>query len=73
MVNPYDIEGVSSAIHTAYHMDPGEKARRMKRLRASVRRRDIFRWVDRYLDAALSKRLPDFPPVEAYVPQISQS
>ncbi len=72
MVNPYDIEGVSSAIHTAYHMDPEEKARRMKRLRASVRRRDIFWWVDRYLDAALSKRLPDFPPVVDYVPQLSQ-
>jgi len=70
LVNPYDVEGVADAVHTAFHMSPGERKSRMVRLRDVVRRSDIFWWVDMFLQAALTKRLVDFPEVEEYLPVI---
>ncbi len=64
LVNPYDVEGISDAIYTAFHMEKGERARRMRWLREHIRRRDIFWWVNTYLKAALSKDLADFPELE---------
>lgn len=55
IVNPYDIEGVSDAIRSAFYMDEKEKMDRMKKLRASIKKRDIFWWVKNYLETALSK------------------
>lgn len=70
MVNPYDIEGMADAIHTAFHMDIAERRLRMKRLRESIRRHNVFRWVDSYLNAAMAKKLGDFPPLDQYIPKI---
>jgi trehalose 6-phosphate synthase len=66
LVNPHDIEGIADAIHQAFFMDKQERASRMRRLRESVQRNDIFRWVDSYLRAAIAKDLRDFPPVEQF-------
>jgi trehalose 6-phosphate synthase len=52
MVNPYDIEGVANAIHRAYNMSLDERRSRMRRLRKSIRKRDIFWWVDSFIRAA---------------------
>lgn len=52
MVNPYDIEGVADAIYRAYNMSLSERQLRMRRLRRSVAKRDIFWWVDFFLWAA---------------------
>lgn len=52
LVNPYDIEGVAYAIHRAYDMSAGERQMRMQRLRQSIAKRDIFWWVDSFLQAA---------------------
>jgi len=52
LVNPYDIEGVASAIYRAYNMDIDERKARMRRLRNSIRRRDIFWWLDLFSRAA---------------------
>lgn len=52
LVNPYDVEGVAEAIHTAFQMGADERRRRMRGLRESVRAEDIFWWVDTFLDAA---------------------
>jgi trehalose 6-phosphate synthase len=52
MVNPYDIEGVANAIHRAYNMSSDERRSRMRRLRKSIRKRDIFWWVDSFIRAA---------------------
>ncbi len=71
MVNPYDREGVADAIHTAFTMERSEKRRRMRKLRESVRRQNIFWWVESFLQAAFAKHLDDFPPVEEYVPDMS--
>jgi trehalose 6-phosphate synthase/phosphatase len=70
LVNPYDVEGVAEAIYQAFTMDPEEKRLRMRRLRQSVRKQDIFWWVDSFLHAAISRQLSSFPRIEDYQPQI---
>ena len=64
LVNPYDVEGISDAIFTAYHMEPQERRRRMRWLREHIKRRDIFWWVNTYLQAAFAKDLSAFPEVD---------
>lgn len=54
LVNPYDIEGVANAIHQAHNMDMSERRSRMRRLRKSIRNRDIYWWVDLFLREAVS-------------------
>ncbi len=68
LVNPYDIEGMSDALYTAFTMTYAERRRRMHRLRATVRRYDIYRWVESFLDAAVSRHLYDFPVISEYIP-----
>ncbi len=70
LVNPYDEEGVADAIHEAYTMPIAERKRRMNKLRASIRKQDIYWWVNSFLEAAIAKRLNNFPVVEDYLPQI---
>lgn len=61
LVNPYDIEGVADAILHAYEMNAAERRARMRRLRRSIRKYDVFWWVDSFLNAAFAKDLSDFP------------
>lgn len=61
MVNPHDVDGVSGAIFHAFGMSPDERQDRMRRLRRSVRRHDIFGWVDSYLRAAIEDSLDHYP------------
>ncbi len=68
LVNPHDRIGMAEAIYQALHLKRGERQQRMRRLRASVRRQDIFWWVNSFLKAAFSKELGDFPLVEEYLP-----
>lgn len=42
MVNPYDIEGVSAAIHKAFYMDEKEKVNKMRKLRSFIKKRISF-------------------------------
>jgi trehalose 6-phosphate synthase len=67
-VNPHDIEGVADAIHTAINMSADERARRMSAMRRAIRRQDVFWWVNAFLQAAIDKRLDNFPVVEEWVP-----
>lgn len=55
LVNPYDIEGAANAIHRAYNMSTDERRSRMRRLRKSIAKRDIFWWLDFFLRAAIAK------------------
>ncbi len=52
IVNPYDQEGMADAIYTAFKMPAHERSERMKRLRASIKKRDIYWWVDSFLHAS---------------------
>jgi len=64
LVNPHDVEGVAEALHRAFTMSPEERRMRMRRMRAGVRKYDIFWWVDSFLQAAFGRHLEEFPPVE---------
>jgi trehalose 6-phosphate synthase len=70
LVNPHDKEGVADAIYKALKMSTGERRQRMKKLRVSVKKHDIYWWVDSFLDAAIAKHLDNFPIMEEYLPQI---
>lgn len=61
LVNPYDIEGVADAIVHAYEMEAAERSGRMRRLRRSIRKYDVFWWVDSFLSAAFATELSAFP------------
>ncbi|MEW6220925.1 MAG: trehalose-6-phosphate synthase [Thermodesulfobacteriota bacterium] len=75
LVNPHDIEGVAATIRDAVQMPAAERTGRMRRLRETVRRHTIFRWVDSFLQAAFARKLTDFPALDRvhqeYVPEIS--
>jgi trehalose 6-phosphate synthase len=71
LVNPYDSEGTADAIHTAFTMETVERKHRMRKLRESVRRQNIFWWVDSFLQAAFASNLDDFGSVEEYVPDLA--
>ena len=62
MVNPYDIAGMADAIHEAIIMPPDERHQRMHSLRRTIKRHDIFWWVDSFLKASIEKDLQSFPP-----------
>ncbi|EGJ51405.1 trehalose-6-phosphate synthase [Desulfocurvibacter africanus] len=64
LVNPHDVEGVAKVIHKAFHTDIADHRRNMHRLRDSIRKADIFWWVDSFLQNAFSRHLNDFPPLE---------
>jgi trehalose 6-phosphate synthase len=72
IVNPYDVEGIASTIYQAYTMDTEERRRRMRKLRQSIRRQDIYWWIDSFLKAAFAKDLEDFPLLDDYVPMNDQ-
>jgi len=61
LVNPYDIHGVAEAIRGAHAMPAEERRARMRRMRRSIRRQDVFWWVDSFLRAAISRDLRAFP------------
>jgi trehalose 6-phosphate synthase len=42
----------------------------MRKLRESVRRQNIFRWVDSFLQAGFARHLVDFPSIEEYIPDL---
>jgi len=60
LVNPHSTEGVADAIHQAFAMDYEERRTRMKRLRRSIGRHDIYHWVNSFLKTAITKDLNDF-------------
>jgi trehalose 6-phosphate synthase/phosphatase len=49
VVNPFDVDLTADAIYAAYNMTDEEKTRRMRVLRAEVKRNDVHRWVRQFL------------------------
>lgn len=68
LVNPYDVYGVARAIHDAFTMDLEERRTRMKSLRRSILRQDIFHWVNSFLGAGIARDLSSFPRMELFIP-----
>jgi trehalose-6-phosphate synthase len=56
IVNPYDVDGVATAIHDALMMPRAERRARMRGLRAQVFGHDVQRWADEFLDALAPSR-----------------
>jgi trehalose 6-phosphate synthase len=69
MVNPYDIEGMADAIHQACTMEVDDRHSRMEKMRRSIQRYDIFRWVNAFLRSAVHQHLDEFPQAEFFVPK----
>jgi len=44
IVNPYDTEQLSDAIHSALEMNPEERRARMQRMRRIVKEHNVYRW-----------------------------
>lgn len=64
LVNPYDAEGIATAIYHALHMDQRDIGRRMRRMRNIVQRQDVFWWCGQMLSSVGSA---------FYTPESSQS
>jgi trehalose 6-phosphate synthase/phosphatase len=52
LVNPFDTDAVAEAIFEAVTMPEQERRRRMQLLRRRIRTDNVYRWVERFLDAA---------------------
>ncbi len=52
LINPYDTDGMARQMDRALHLDPAEVRQRMRRMRATLRRRNIYRWAVDILAAA---------------------
>lgn len=44
LVNPYDTRAVAEAIEIAYQMPTPKQKKRIRKLKARIRRENIFRW-----------------------------
>lgn len=53
MVNPYDLDGTADAIYAAYIMSPEERKRRMKILRAEIKRNNVQKWIEWFLNPGI--------------------
>ena len=73
LVNPYDIEGVADAIRIACSMEAPERRARMRRLRHSIKRHDVFWWVDAFLDAATAAGEPGTATAEVPLLEVDTS
>ncbi len=58
LVNPYDADGVADAVYSAYIMTQEERERRMKLLRAEIKRNDVHRWVGWFFGDGRSPQHP---------------
>ncbi|GAB2451474.1 trehalose-6-phosphate synthase [Nocardioides hungaricus] len=57
LINPYDINGMKSALLEAYRAEPKETARRMRAMRKTVTQHDVGAWAQGFL-VELSSVLP---------------
>jgi trehalose 6-phosphate synthase len=67
LVNPYHIEHVSQSIYQAFLMGPKEKRKRMKKLRRSIYKNDIFHWVNSFVGASTNDST-SIPEIDLFVP-----
>ncbi|HET7196340.1 MAG TPA: trehalose-6-phosphate synthase [Nocardioides sp.] len=56
LVNPYDINGMKSALLEAYHADQKETNRRMKAMRKTVLANDVVAWANSFLEGLSAER-----------------
>ena len=57
IVNPYDTDELAQAIHTALTMSEQERRARMARMRAVVKKHNIYRWAGNLIGELAELRL----------------
>jgi trehalose 6-phosphate synthase len=57
IVNPYDIDELAKAIHTALEMSPEEAGARMRNMRCIVREHNVYRWAANLVHELVAIRL----------------
>lgn len=50
LINPYDIEDFAEKIRIALEMPKKERSQRMKKLRDTIARNDIYRWANKFIN-----------------------
>jgi trehalose 6-phosphate synthase len=58
IVNPYDIEEMAEAIHSALTMEKNERHERMQELRIVVKERNVYRWAANIITTLSHLRMP---------------
>lgn len=58
LVNPYDIDGLKTAIRSALHLSAAERERRMRSMREVVGRQTVHDWADQFLSRLQSPSAP---------------
>ncbi|MEW6719922.1 MAG: trehalose-6-phosphate synthase [Thermodesulfobacteriota bacterium] len=61
IVNPYDIEEMAEAIAVSLKMEAAERSGRMKRMRATIKEHNIYRWAGKLITELARLRLPEQP------------
>ena len=56
LVNPYDINGMKSALLEAYRADDKDLVKRMRAMRKTVRSHDVAAWADSFMTALTDLR-----------------
>ncbi len=56
LVNPYDINGMKSALLEAYRADEKDLAKRMRAMRKTVKNNDVAAWADSFMTALADVR-----------------
>jgi alpha,alpha-trehalose-phosphate synthase [UDP-forming] len=59
IVNPYDTEEMADAIHLSLTMNAAERTERMKRMRATVKEHNIYRWAGNLISTLSRLRVPE--------------
>jgi alpha,alpha-trehalose-phosphate synthase [UDP-forming] len=59
MINPYDIEEMADAIKLALTLEHSERTERMKRMHATVKEHNIYRWAGKLIGELAHVRLSD--------------
>ena len=59
LVNPFSIEEMAEAMHSALTMPEEERRRRMQRMRAQVEKNNVYRWAGRILSSLLKFDFPE--------------
>ena len=50
--NPFDLEGLAGTISLALELDEDDRRRRLEKMAATIRRHDVYAWLDDELAAA---------------------
>ncbi|CAN5504893.1 trehalose-6-phosphate synthase [soil metagenome] len=68
LINPHDVLGTADAIYRAYVMGNAERRTRIRQLRRTVERSDVFWWTDSFLRLAMEHEYRVLPSQDYFVP-----